>query len=209
MITEMPSYRRHKVVKAVKISKLFPHDDGTVTLQPENEGYPPVLVGKEWAEEKGVDAGGYYVQCEDGYVSFSPAEVFEKGYRRFPGIVDATGDVRTLGKGLHHSTEVKDLDDPGQGNANHEYEVVLAENRNIILCNVHFQNGPIKEFGVIGVMNEDLIAIVIDRLEGFQSGKFACDLNERALYHLELSLKAMNERTNAREARGVEVTNVI
>jgi len=117
--------------------------------------------------------------------------------------------MRTLEIGTRKYTEVKVLDEPGQGNANHKYEVVLAENRNQVVCEVNFQNGPIKEFGVNGVMNEDLIAIVIDRMRGFQSGDFRCRDNALALTKLEEALMWLRNRTNEREARGVEGTNTI
>ena len=53
--------------------------------------------------------------------------------------------MRTLEIGTRKYTEVKVLDEPGLINANHKYEVVLTENRNIVVCEVNFQNGPIKE----------------------------------------------------------------
>ena len=34
-----------------------------------------------------------------------------------------------------------------------------------VLCEIHFQEGPIKECGVNGVCNEDLINMVLERLE--------------------------------------------
>ena len=55
-----------------------------------------------------------------------------------------------------------------------------------------------------GVTNEVLLAIVIDRLEGFQSGPFACDGNQKALDACRASLEALHERTRERLARGVE-----
>ena len=75
-------------------------------------------------------------------------------------------------------------------------------------ANVHFQNGPIKENGVNGCHNEDLIAIVIDRLRGFQCGDFACEENANALASLEEALMLLNIRTLGRINRGVEGTNV-
>ena len=117
--------------------------------------------------------------------------------------------MRTLEIGTRKYTEVKVLDEKGQGNANHKYEIVLSENRNQIVGEVNFQNGPIKEAGVNGVMNEDLIAIVIDRMRGFQSGDFACRDNAIALTKLEEALMWLRNRTNEREDRGVEGTNTI
>ena len=117
--------------------------------------------------------------------------------------------MRTLEIGTRKYTEVKVRDGKGHGNANHHYEVVLAKNRNIIVCDVKFQNGPIKEAGVNGVMNEDLIAIVIDRMRGFQSEDYACSDNAVALIKLEEALMWLRHRTEEREARGVEGTHTV
>ncbi len=118
--------------------------------------------------------------------------------------------MRTLEIGTRKYTEVMVCDDPGQGNANHHYEIVPVgeTDRTAPFCLIKFQDGPIKEFGVNGVMNEDLIAIVIDRMRGFQSGDFACRDNAIALTKLEEALMWLRNRTNEREARGVEGTNV-
>jgi hypothetical protein len=72
-----------------------------------------------------------------------------------------------------------------------------------------FQRGPIAEVGVNGVTNEAVITILIDRLEGFQTGPFACDENEDALMHLRLARAAMFKRTKARMERGVEGTHEV
>jgi len=101
------------------------------------------------------------------------------------------------------------LDEPGAGNACHKYEIVLAENRNQIAGVVNFQNGPIQESGVNGIQNEDLLAIVIDRLQGFQSGQYACERNEKALTSCLDALKNLEERTAERKARNVEGKNII
>jgi hypothetical protein len=69
---------------------------------------------------------------------------------------------------------------------------------------VLFQNGPIKEFGVNGVTQEALFAIVIDRLRSFQAGPFVCEANQFALDHCEAALDNLQARTRARIARGVE-----
>ncbi len=121
--------------------------------------------------------------------------------------------MRVLEIGTKKYTEVVALDEKGQGNANHEYKVYKTKKEDEELrdglCLISFQNGPIKEVGVNGIMNEDLIAIVIDRMRGFQSGDFACRDNALALTKLEEALMWLRNRTNSREARGVEGTNVI
>lgn len=73
---------------------------------------------------------------------------------------------------------------------------------------VHFQEGPIKENGVNGVCNEDLIAMVICRLEHFNQSEFRCRENSMAITKLEEALLWLRKRTMGREQRGVEGTHI-
>jgi hypothetical protein len=100
-------------------------------------------------------------------------------------------------------TKVFALDEPGSGSASHSYRIT-PELEIGNLGEVNFQNGAILESGVNGVMNEDLLAIVIDRLQGFQSGKFACRENAIALTKTQEALMWLEKRTAEREVRGVE-----
>lgn len=77
------------------------------------------------------------------------------------------------------------------------------------LGNIHFQEGPIKECGVNGVNNEDLIAMIICRLEHFQKSEFACRENALAITKLEESLLWLRKRTMGRERRNVEGTHEV
>lgn len=77
-----------------------------------------------------------------------------------------------------------------------------------VLAEIHFQEGPIKECGVNGVCNEDLIAMVICRLEHFQKSGFACRENALAITKLEEALLWLRKRTIGRENRGVEGTHI-
>lgn len=95
-----------------------------------------------------------------------------------------------------------------QYNAPHTFIVRNAETNDKIQ-DIHFQEGPIKEVGVNGVNNEDLILMIITRLESFQNSDFKCDENELALNHLYGAIDALRSRTNARNARGVEGTSKI
>lgn len=105
------------------------------------------------------------------------------------------------------------LDEPGQGGANHAYEVSwkrdgdtrpIADAPGVTSCYISFQNGPIKEFGVNGITQESLLAIVIDRLRSFQAGPFACDANQTAQYYCEKAMYQLQARTRDRISRGVE-----
>lgn len=100
-------------------------------------------------------------------------------------------------------------DGPGQGNASHIYRITSAAVSPQEICVIRFQNGPIKEAGVNGITNEALLAIVADRLEGFQSGPYACEANAKALFHCQGALSVLHERTREREARGVEGTHTV
>lgn len=77
-----------------------------------------------------------------------------------------------------------------------------------LIQKIHFQEGPIKEAGVNGVMNEDLIAMVICRLEHFNESDFSCRENAMAITKLEEALLWLRKRTMGREQRGVEGTHI-
>lgn len=106
------------------------------------------------------------------------------------------------------------LDEPGQGNACHEYEIgwkahdsPYEDSCTASSVRISFQNGPIKEVGLNGITQEALLAILIDRLRGFQSGPFSCRDNAIALTHCEDALMWLQKRTRERLVRGVEGTN--
>jgi hypothetical protein len=118
--------------------------------------------------------------------------------------------MRKLDIGMLRSTEVNVLDEPGESGACHVYAVTPKKNDETAtaFCRVIiFQNGPIKENGVNGCQQEDLIAICIDRLRSFQAGEFACPENKAALINLEGALEWLNARTLNRQNRGVEGSN--
>lgn len=110
--------------------------------------------------------------------------------------------------GLNEVLVIKVLDEPGQGNACHCYRVEpTVGNATGVL--IEFQNGPLQETGNVpnGLSNEVLLAIVEDRLLGFQSGQYACRENAVALTKLQESMMWLQKRTRDRIARGVEGTN--
>lgn len=78
---EMPRYKCHKEVWALKIAVVIPDEEGGgAAIAPVEEGYGPVFVSAEYVEKHKPQAGGYYVVYKDGYKSFSPAKAFEDGY---------------------------------------------------------------------------------------------------------------------------------
>jgi hypothetical protein len=118
-------------------------------------------------------------------------------------------------------------DGPGPGGASHRYDIIGADESNILQAprlfgvNLRFQNGPIsKPSDMNGITNEALLAILIDRMRGFQHGRkldgsfdfasrgrYACKENACALTHLEEALMWLQKRTRDRMARGVEGTH--
>lgn len=108
------------------------------------------------------------------------------------------------------------MDEPGSGGANHHYMVTLpdwtrapdgADAKGV--WDFQFQNGPINEVGVNGLTHEVLLAILIDRMEGFQRGPFANDRNAHALKHLVEAQLSLQARTKERMERGVEGTHQV
>lgn len=97
--------------------------------------------------------------------------------------------------------------DEANGNASHHYVIIAPQDSNLADWHLDFQQGPGRTAGVNGITNEVLLAIVIDRLEGFQSGKHACDANAQALSHCAFALASLESRTRDRMQRGVEGTH--
>lgn len=96
---------------------------------------------------------------------------------------------------------------PEFGNGSHHYRMIYeSENTGTLICEIHFQQGPPSEVGCNGITNEALLAIVIDRLRGFQAGQFACRENALALTKLEEALHWLQSRSLDRIKRGVEGT---
>lgn len=121
--------------------------------------------------------------------------------------------------GVNEALTINVTDEPGQGGACHRYEVTgfdelknpshTADDSSALgTLVILFQNGPLKEAGVNGITQEALLAILIDRLESFQAGKFTCQDNDDALWHVREALTCLQKRTRERLARGVEGTNV-
>lgn len=98
---------------------------------------------------------------------------------------------------------VADDQDPTNENASNIYEVHYADT----VIRLPFQHGPVKKAGVNGITNEALLAVVIDRLQGFQTSEYSCRENAVALTHLETALLWLQKRTRDRVQRGVEGTN--
>ena len=116
--------------------------------------------------------------------------------------------------------EVEVHDEPGAGGACNVYTIsgyhastnpgaTLLPSAPVGVTEILFQNGPIAEVGVNGITHEALLAILIDRLEHFERGPFACKENERALVGLQQAQYWLHQRTKGRMDRGVEGTHKV
>lgn len=86
---EMPKYRSHKVVWALKIAEIKLDSElaaeekrettGGAKVYPSDMTYNSFHVDHEYVRKHNPQAGGYYVVYEGGYASWSPADAFEKG----------------------------------------------------------------------------------------------------------------------------------
>ena len=120
-------------------------------------------------------------------------------------------ESRKVNIGSRKYTEIIRVDEPGEGGACHCYAVHTVPDKDGLsmgnCAHVNFQNGPVKKAGVNGCHQEDLIAIVIDRLQHFQRGEYSCRENAIALTKLEEAMHWLNHRTAGRVVRGVEGTD--
>ena len=109
------------------------------------------------------------------------------------------------GHGLNDALAI-DADERTVGNASHCYVGILG---GVPCFTVQFQHGPRNEPGSTpGCLDAALLAILIDRYEGFQSGPFASPEGSTCLMHLRCALQDMKDRADARAARGVLGKNV-
>lgn len=100
---QMPLYQCHKKVRALKIVHVEkvpreyllhvdPRTEATAqglqvamasaSREATETFFHPIVVSDEWVSKHNPEAGGYYVQYDDGYTSYSPAKAFEEGYTR-------------------------------------------------------------------------------------------------------------------------------
>ena len=111
-----------------------------------------------------------------------------------------TIDTHHDGFGLNESIEIR-ADEPSHDGASHRYEFYIAGN---LVGVEQFQKGPRHEAGSTPGMTEGAVfAAMIDRLQGFQSGPFACRENAIILTKLEECLHWTKARAEARAKRGV------
>lgn len=111
-----------------------------------------------------------------------------------------------LGSGLNCALKIIASDRVGAGGACLVYRITgcVSDDDGAVDVTLAFQDGPIAMRGINGISNEALLAIVEDRLAGFQMGPFSCEENGVALWHIQRAIGTLHARTEDRAARGVE-----
>jgi hypothetical protein len=169
---------------------------------------------------------GYKVKTPDGDVALNKHDyiIYHKG--QFSVVrEDVFRAMQTFGEAYKTTKEEKEYsrlynnlimhdftkiyEDYGYKYGSPHHFKIMTRDEQVDLAEIHFQEGPIKSAGVNGVMNEDLIAIILRRLYCFQRTEYACKENEMAIQKLEEAMMWINKRTLDRKARKVEGTHKI
>lgn len=99
ILRELPRYRSHKEVQALKITAVVPSPRG-FELQ-FGPGWVPHLMTSQWVSKHSPDitgdpqalVGGYLVVYAEGHQSWSPVGPFEAGYTLIAGDPDPRGEA--------------------------------------------------------------------------------------------------------------------
>ena len=82
-MSELPLYRCHKVVRAAKIVRIeHPLELIGQTRFELKDGLQRVVATSSLDHKPTPSEGWYYVEYDNGYTSFSPADAFEGGYTK-------------------------------------------------------------------------------------------------------------------------------
>ncbi len=83
---EMPRYRSHKSVHALKLKSILPEEGGVLSMTPEDPRFKAIRLEGAEADRfrraclQNIEDCGYLVVYTDGYRSWSPTTAFEEGY---------------------------------------------------------------------------------------------------------------------------------
>jgi len=110
-----PEYKCHKVVKAAQIESFYkqPGDETHILVAYETPDGPcnaTIITDYDWLSRHKPQTGGYIVEYEDGYLSYSPKKVFEEGYLRSDFIID---ECESLEKAVKAHEEDFESGSPG------------------------------------------------------------------------------------------------
>jgi len=78
---QLPRYKCHEEVTAAKIERIwFDGIESKILIELVGFRYATIELSQEFFNKHRPRPGGYFVQYDDGYQSFSPADAFESGY---------------------------------------------------------------------------------------------------------------------------------
>lgn len=153
-----------------------------------------------------VDGGKPNDDRHNGYISWSPSDVFERSYQRSEGKDAEQNSVWGVqihkddnGVTVTHNEWIDTAEGKQDLEHGHYYDIVAGGQ----IFPIQFQHGAVKESGVNGVTSEALIAIVLHRLRVLNQ-KFPCRENSLAITNIEQGLMWLEQRTRNRQERGVE-----
>lgn len=87
----LPQWKCHKVVQAGKITFMAKDEPNQLLMVHAEPSNMPFAVPLDFLHRHNPERGGYFVVYEDGYISYSPADVFEAGYHELPPLGTACG----------------------------------------------------------------------------------------------------------------------
>ena len=82
---------------------------------------------------------------------------------------------------------------------NHTFEIRRTYD-DALLSKIKFHSGSFSPTELNGILNEDLLNILINRVESFQKSKLKCRENENALQHLYEALFWLNQRQSKKSS---------
>ena len=107
-------------------------------------------------------------------------------------------------KGYAFNIEIKAVPVERYGIPTHTYSLTkeyVGKPGYQFIKDLNFQTGDPGVYGVNGVTNEALLAIMIHRLQGFQNNSSTnCSENQEAINHMELAMEALYSRTHRLQA---------
>lgn len=109
--------------------------------------------------------------------------------------------MRSIPNNAPSNVAALDERDPNAGNASHLYGIQFAPEGVLRIQFIHGARATAEH--VPGVFDDDLLAIIQDRLEGFQSGQFACPENEEALVAVKAAREALGRRLAVRMSKNI------
>ena len=134
-------------------------------------------------------------------------ERYEEHKKSLKFFIDPESYFVPLKEGSENYTRVL-MDKIYRYNAPHNFKLIDVE-RGDVIDKIHMQEGPVNECGVNGWANEDLINIVITRLEAFNNSPYSSVYNTEAIGHLRNAIASLNARTKKRKDEGKEGTSKI